>query len=357
MRRTDRFKSHEEEDANLAGIVDARFQTLLEEGGNTFMDFKWLHPELPSFFDEEKFHLGQRMFSNNVFTMMIAKLSGLLCLFAIPSIRDVLIFTRQSGTTCAAFRRYVSTILHTWVWYEKRPGLQKEFMESLKIVRKKHCVAFQRSSEAGLNRISQLDMALTQFGFIGFTLLGGDYLGVNNTFDQLEGLIHFWRVVGSMLGMEDKYNICTGNVQETRALCRRLLDKVFLPTLANTNKDFDKMSHTLIEALWPMNPYIDPDAFMAFTFTLASTTATNNNHSLKIETSMMSPYSRFMFNVQLMTHKYLLPTTSWWSWFFRAYFNGQMRLAVYLTENFPFLAFWNYGIKNSYVKIYNYCVT
>lgn len=84
------------------------------------------------------------------------------------------------------------------------------FLESLKIVRKKHCIAFRRSSEAGLNRVSQLDMALTQFGFMGFTLLGGDYLGVNNNFEELEGLIHFWRVIGNMLGMEDKFvhSIC-----------------------------------------------------------------------------------------------------------------------------------------------------
>lgn len=42
------------------------------------------------------------------------------------------------------------------------------------------------------------------------------------------------------------------------------------------------MSHTLIDALWPVNPYMDPNAFIAFTFTLASSAATNNNHSLKI---------------------------------------------------------------------------
>lgn len=90
------------------------------------------------------------------------------------------------------------------------------FLDSLKIVRKKHCVAFRRSSEAGLQRISQLDMALTQFGFMGFTLLSGDYLGVNNNSEELEGLIHFWRVVGSMLGMEDKF------VLQTRVLFRNL---------------------------------------------------------------------------------------------------------------------------------------
>lgn len=106
--------------------VESKLRTLLKDGASTFMDFEWLQPELPSFFDEKKFLLGQQMFYNNAFTMMIAKLCGLLSLFAVPSIKDVLIFTRQSGTPCAAFRRYVSTILHNWVWYGKRAGIEKE---------------------------------------------------------------------------------------------------------------------------------------------------------------------------------------------------------------------------------------
>ncbi|XP_076284216.1 uncharacterized protein LOC143210862 isoform X2 [Lasioglossum baleicum] len=337
-------------------VVEEKLQTLLKDGANTFMDFKWLQPELPAFFDEKKFLLGQRMFYNNVFTMMIAKLCGLLSLFAVPSIRNVLAFTKQSGTLCASFHRYVSTILHTWVWYGKRAGIEKEFLDSLKIVRKKHCVAFRKSSEAGLGRVSQLDMALAQFGFMGFTVLAGDYLGVNNSSEELEGLIHFWHVVGSMLGMEDKYNLCAGNVEETRALCRRVLDEVFLPSLANKNKAFTEMSRTLIEGLWPLNPYLDSDAFVVFTLTLASSSATNNNHSLKTDTSHLSWYGRFILNLQLMVHKYLLATTRWWSSLFRAYFNGQMRMTMYIIERLPFLAFWTYGIKNSYVNIYKYKV-
>ncbi|XP_006616508.1 uncharacterized protein LOC122715025 isoform X1 [Apis laboriosa] len=347
---------YSEKEVDFTDVVELKLQTLLKDGTSTFMDFEWLEPELPSFFDEKKFLLGQQMFYNNAFTMMIAKLCGLLSLFAVPSIKDVLMFTGQSGTPCTAFRRYVSTILHNWIWYGKRAGIEKEFLESLKIVRKKHCVAFRRSSEAGLNRVSQLDMALAQFGFMGFTLLGGDYLGVNNNFEELEGLIHFWRVIGSMLGMEDKYNICTGSVEETLALCRRLLDEVFLPSLASSGKDFEEMSRVLIKSLWSVNPYLDSTAFVQFTFIFASSIATNNNHSLKIAPSTMSWYSRFILNLQLFTHKYLLPSSYWWSRFFRAFFNSQMRLAIYLTENLPFLAFWNYGIKHSYVDIYKYHV-
>ncbi|XP_076234990.1 uncharacterized protein LOC143179580 [Calliopsis andreniformis] len=342
--------------ANENHIVEARLQTILKEGANAFMDFKWLQPELPTFFDEKKFLLGQRLFYNNAFSMMVAKLCGLLSLLSIPPIKDVLKFTGQSGTTCAAFRRYASTILHTWVWYERKPGIEKEFLESLKIVRKKHCVAFLRTSQAGLHRVSQLDMALTQFGFMGFTLLSGDYLGVNTTYEELEGLIHFWHVVGSMLGMEEKYNICTGSVEETRALCRRLLDEMFLPSLAKSNEDFEEMSRILLESLWPVNPFLEHKAFVTFTYTLASVSAANNNHPLKIDTSTLSWYSTCILNFQIFVHQYLLSSTYWWSSFFRLFLNAIMRLAIYLTENLPFLAYWTYGVKNSHVKIYKYRV-
>lgn len=105
--------------------------------------------------------------------------------------REVFLFATKSPRRITCFPRF--------------PLFLCRFLESLKIVRRKHCVAFRRSWKAGLSRISQLDMALTQFGFVGFTLLCGDYLGVNNSFEELEGLIHLWRVVGSMLGMEDKF--------------------------------------------------------------------------------------------------------------------------------------------------------
>ncbi|XP_011503612.1 PREDICTED: uncharacterized protein LOC105366763 [Ceratosolen solmsi marchali] len=335
-------------------VVDERFEVLLKEGANTPADSDVETLKLPDYFDPKMFRLGQLIFQNNIFTMMIAKLSGLLTLLAVPSILDILIFTKQSGTPCTAFRRYVSTILHTFVWYDKDPLKQAEFFKSLHNVRKKHCIISQRSSQAGLRRISQLDMALTQFGFVGFTLLSGDQLGVVATIDELNGLVHFWRVIGYVLGMEDKYNLCNGSSIECQALCRRLLDDVFLPYFSTKNKKFDLMGRILIEGLWPVNPYLDPKAFTAFTFHLAVSSATNNNHSVVIDTSTMSSYSRFILNLQLLVHKYLMPPTYWWSKYCRTFFNALMRLSIFLTENFPLLAYRVFTERKSHINIYKF---
>lgn len=48
-------------------------------------------------------------------------------------------------------------------------------------------------------------MAITQFGFIGFTLLSAEELGIKATEEEFDSLVHFWRVIGYMLGMQDKY--------------------------------------------------------------------------------------------------------------------------------------------------------
>ncbi|XP_066586536.1 uncharacterized protein [Prorops nasuta] len=334
--------------------VEAKLQALLNEGRAAAVDWTSTEVDFPPYLDEKKFRLGQQAFYNNVFSMMLGKLTGLIALLAVPTILDIIVFTKQSGTPCTAFRRYVSTILHTFVWYEKKPEKSSEFLLSLKNVHMKHCIAFRRSAEAGLTKASQTDMALAQFGFIGFILVCSEKLGLTCTKEELEGFVHMWRVIGYMLGMEDKYNLCTGSVEEATELCRRLLDEVFLPSFATRSKNFDEMGRVLIEGLWPVNPHLDTKAFTAFTLHLAVTGATNNNHSLVIDTESMPRYSRFMYNLQLFALKYLIAPTYWWAPIFRAYFNTQMRIAIFLTEKFPFLAYYCFGYRESQVNIYKY---
>ncbi|XP_043273180.1 uncharacterized protein [Venturia canescens] len=350
LERSDRLRESVEE------ATERKLRLLLREARDlpAAEESDFLETKLPSYYDPLKFQLGQRVFDSNVFTMMIGKLAGLLTLLAVPSILAILKFTKQSGTPCTAFRRYASTILHTCVWYKNSPEQRVEFFESLKNVRKKHCIASRRSFEAGVGKITQLDMALTQFGFMGFPLLCDKRLGIVTTEEELEGLIHFWRVIGRMLGIEERFNICNGSVEETRALCRRLLEDIFLPHLAKPSEDFDEMGRVLLEGLWPVNPFIDNDAFRAFTIDLVTSAVPNNNHPLMIGTRTMSRYSRFVLNLQLFVHEYLIAATYRWSFVFRAIFNAQMRMGIFLTERFPFLAYWLFGRSNSCVNIYKF---
>jgi len=38
-------------------------------------------------------------------------------------------------------------------------------------------------------------------------------------------MFHFWRVIGYCLGVEDQYNLCTGDFEQTRQLCLIIFEK------------------------------------------------------------------------------------------------------------------------------------
>lgn len=151
-----------------------------------------------------------------------------------------------------------------------------------------------------------------------------------------------------------RFNLCNGSIEHTRALCRRLLEEVFVPHLAQNDTHFEDMSKSLLKGLWPINPFIDVHAYKALTYYLISTAVSNNNSPLTFPDENMTTWSRFILGLQLSVHQYLLKTSFWWSGFFRGFFNTQMRLGIYLTEKFPFLAYWIFGKKQSYFNIYKF---
>lgn len=61
------------------------------------------------------------------------------------------------------------------------------------------------SNKANLGlRVSQRDMVLTQFGFVGLLLLKKKDFSIKGTEEDEKGIVHFWRTIGYMLGIQDK---------------------------------------------------------------------------------------------------------------------------------------------------------
>jgi len=76
---------------------------------------------------------------------------------------------------------------------------------SLGIVHGFHCAANRVSNISGPRpRVSQKDMVLTQFGLVGLTLLKKKELAIVGTEEDERAIIHFWRTIGFMLGIQDK---------------------------------------------------------------------------------------------------------------------------------------------------------
>lgn len=77
--------------------------------------------------------------------------------------------------------------------------------KSLSAVRKMHNSASKSSDKAGDNRISQKDMALGQVALVGFSISRSKFFGIHHaTEEELYAFIHVWRVIGYLLGIEDR---------------------------------------------------------------------------------------------------------------------------------------------------------
>ena len=129
---------------------------------------------------------------------------GLLTILAIPTIIRVLIHTQKSSSDVTAYKRYMQTIYHTLVWFRNDLREGTRAWESLSAVRKMHFHASRSASASKVGLISQKDMAITQFGFMGFTIMNKSETGVQASKQEMEDYCHFWRVIGSIIGIRDE---------------------------------------------------------------------------------------------------------------------------------------------------------
>lgn len=327
--------------------INKKIELIINEAPKIKLSLKFTKPELPFFYDKKKFKLGQETFLNNVFGILIGYLSGLVTLFSISPILDVLRFTNESSIPCTAYQRYAKTLLHVFTW---NSSCFDKILKSIEIVKKRHSDAFQKCSYNSIYNPTQLDMVLTQFAFIGYIILSDTYLGIKVNHTEKEGMIHLWHVIGNMLGIEEKYNLCTGTVEETRLICQEIFEKIYVPALQKRNKDqyFTIMNTAMLEGVWPIFFPIDSSAYTAFTLDLASyTSKTQFNHN-----NTMSTYSKIIYNLQHFTLKYLTNPVFIWSKFFRIILNKLLLISIYITEHFPLLAYLKFGKKYAHVNIF-----
>lgn len=314
--------------------------------------------KLPSWYDDQLFKRGQRYFSKYRFVMTSGMLAGLIAVLAIPSILRVLICTRQSSNCFTAYRRYVRTILHTQAWYSYPiEDRNSKFWTSIAAVRKAHSRSSHMSTRCGAGQITQKDLALTQFGFIGFITLGAHRISLNDK-DFLETTSHMWRVIGYLLGIKDEYNICGKNWAQSKQRLDIVMRKVFTPALSETNQDFYRMTEALIHGLWHINSMFSVDANIYFTKRLAYVNGyeyysfdyrpgEKPNPMQKSYYTDLKLWDRFIVSYGLFIvtylHKYDI---------IRWYFNFRVLLVDFFMYFLPCLAIWNFGIKSAFVRIF-----
>ncbi|KAJ8713029.1 hypothetical protein PYW08_008333 [Mythimna loreyi] len=356
--------------------------------------------ELPDWFDEEKYNRGRNFYKSNCFALSSSMLMGLVAVFAVPSILNVLIGSRRSNSVYTAYKRYLSTLLHTVSWFEHelKPGSMS--WKSLYAVRSRHLKAGLASKLKGNGVVSQRDLALTQFGFVGFSMLKPDKFGIwQQQAGDWEAYNYVWRVVGYMIGIEDKYNICRETFEETREVLQLLQDRVYTPCLENVPEHFEHMARVMLDGMWSVNPTVETDGFLYWCRHLADVPGYiyTENDRLKLQSTLRQKlkgksldtgvdtrelmcrpsidglpnlpprllyykdyetvdsapyYKKLKFFARYKIFLYNLYMTLYSSYLGRLYFNLNFQFSLYLMRYFPYLAFIRFGIKKSLVNIF-----
>ncbi|KAK7074861.1 hypothetical protein SK128_014045 [Halocaridina rubra] len=274
-------------------------------------------PEMPPWLDLERFNLGRKFYEKYLFCIFFADLLSLLMMFSVSRVLRPLIYTDRSDTPMKAMRRYVSTICHIITWFTGdvwnpndhahkdilkvrsihnkssnilNSSVTYDHLKTLTVQDKGHkepsCPFspairhdLQTQTRRGLPLesddittfyISQWDMVLTQYAFLGLILAHPYQMGAWYVKEkELDGLVHFWRGIGWLLGIEDKYNFCNGTLAETRALCNEMEKLVMIPSLSKADWNHEHMSTSLIDGINFMVPLLAfPSMFRFLTDTL-----------------------------------------------------------------------------------------
>ena len=209
----------------------------------------------PKWLDKEKFQRGQLFFQKHMIAFLNMLYQYLMLGFSLRTLSEPLIYTKKSDTASKSSKRYMQTFDYLLVWHTGdvwKPGsLAYESVQNVRKMHKKTSQAMnsknngQRESttESDYHYFSQYDMAIVQFAFVSGVVLYPEQFGVDCSESELEDYIHFWRGIGYLLGIEDKFNMCRGNYTETLQICQDIEEHV-LPELKSPTKE----SQVLVQA-------------------------------------------------------------------------------------------------------------
>lgn len=204
----------------------------------------------PPWYSHEKFERGREFFLRHMACITFSMHCSLVSGFSINNLLEPLVFTQQSDTGEKAFRRYLQTFYHIYLWMtEDVWEASSDGYTSLRIVRSMHGSVARRMSSKNAHKlyVSQYDMGLVQTGFFGAVLMYPAEFGIKCSREELDDYVFVWRVFGYKLGIKDEFNICRPSLADTQALVKDIERQCLIPSLLDPPKYFDKMADAYIE--------------------------------------------------------------------------------------------------------------
>jgi hypothetical protein len=75
-------------------------------------------------------------------------------------------------------------------------------------------------------------------------------MGISQKPEDIEAILHFWRGIGYLLGIEDKYNLCNGSVDEIKSLCELILEqKLKTSIIESPPEEATQMSRGIVNSI------------------------------------------------------------------------------------------------------------
>ncbi|XP_078586919.1 uncharacterized protein LOC144868521 [Branchiostoma floridae x Branchiostoma japonicum] len=258
----------------------------LQRGATVPGDSGAPHDVMPPWMDRDRFDRGREFIQRHLPGVFLSQYMALLVGFSVAPLLDVLLFTGKSSTVEQSMRRYVSTGRRLLLWHDgdvwdvnskahasvmkvrnmhskvaqaitkDRKGCESRGKQGDKTGEQVHamgnghtdCKKNGMKADSDKVFISQYDMALTQAGFVGFVLYPEKF-GICCTIAELEDYIFFWRGIGYLLGIEDRYNMCSGNYAETCRIIDQIGDEVVKPAFLNPPQGFDLATTSFVEGM------------------------------------------------------------------------------------------------------------
>lgn len=172
------------------------------------------------------------------------------------------------------------------------------------------------------HRIQDNQIFSFQYAFLGQIVANGDQFGLKLTDEELGGLIHFWRCIGYLLGMEDQFNLFTvEDLDFQRCLCRHILEVEIKPTVSgSTSEDARLMAWGICASIKGIVSLIYANTFLKFSLLRNGLVQQAN----QVELSFLE---RILFRVMSFTFGYLYQFS-----IARRFFNRLLNLSFERTE-------------------------
>lgn len=245
-------------------------------------------------------------------------------------------------------------------------------------IRKKH----KHGSDMGMRRtnrfINQRDMAVTQNSFMGHVITCYTQFGMPYDPENMLAMCHLWRVVGYMLGIEDRFNLCNGDLPTVTARSNAIFRHMIIPGLLQAPTDFQMMTEAYFNGIQGISSEFETEKFIFITQRLSQVPGyyvtekecadqivymKKYPHYIPsaqaIEEDMIShPQNSKAFQMLKWSHRWDIIFTEFLllkvvpnSTIVKNLFNFIHTCRLFFLKYFPVLAIYRFGYQNAYVSV------